>query len=67
VKVRSTISGADGSTVTPAAKGKTVEQLLQTNVAADASSVRVETHSLDAHGDQVGTGYTEVVKLPSEP
>src|SRR4029077_15907978 len=64
VRLHSTISGSPGSTVTPLSKAKTVEQQVQTDVPADTTSIRVETRALDVHGQQVGVGYTRVVKLP---
>jgi hypothetical protein len=63
--VSSTITGSSGPTVTPKSSGSdSLEQALETNLAAGTTSVAVETRAVDKQGRQVGTGYTKQLTLP---
>jgi hypothetical protein len=64
-RVSSTITGSSSPTVTPKSSGSdSLEQTLETNLAARSTSVSVDTRALDKQGRQVGTGYTKQLTLP---
>jgi hypothetical protein len=64
-RVSSRITGSASPTVTPKSSGSdSLEQTLETNLAAGTTSVSVDTRAVDKQGRQVGTGYTKQLTLP---